>query len=526
MAPLRCNLASAPARHRLGGVAGKEGREKIVWKATFIDVDFEVGNDERQGSLSPRPCSEPCSESSSCRSAFFDADRMRAAALSKRMDEAWASNSRETMRKLLFAGPSVDSLGQAREAGGTRQTATPCGDLAMAPARHRPGGPADREGLEKIKWKATFIDVGNDERQGSLSPRPSSEPCSEWSSYRSDFFDADRLSTAALSKRMDEAWASNSREAMKDSLEKRRLSAAADAIHSPPEQLSSFMRTKSESLADGVVAADPPGKLPEIVRKLSGSRVTEEKEAMRVNPSATVQRPARPALDGQESATQLWAMPDKPEQVTREAVGQAAGTLGCVEGGGADGALADPCGRWQASPAPGAGCAHHFNPGSLGHPEMCVRPCLYFLQGQCTSGSECRFCHCQHPTRPVHLGRSHRKTLEAATADECFAICLPILERKMISLRLATDTLQSLASQQGAVLGGSPIGTNSRAKSRGLQSLEKVFAALSMRTLLVVMHRKMAAHDSRQKTLLDALTQKLRETGFILELGEELRDHA
>ncbi|CAE7232629.1 unnamed protein product [Symbiodinium sp. CCMP2592] len=41
------------------------------------------------------------------------------------------------------------------------------------------------------------------------------------------------------------------------------------------------------------------------------------------------------------------------------------------------------------------------NRGSLGHPTLCSRPCIYFAkQGQCPIGEDCGFCHHHHPSSP------------------------------------------------------------------------------------------------------------------------------
>ncbi|CAK0834160.1 unnamed protein product [Prorocentrum cordatum] len=524
---------------------------------------------------------------------------------------------------------------------------------ATGGARPRRGGEAGREGHETVMWKATFIEVGDDEPKGSLSPRPSSEPCSESSSYRVAFFDADRMRAAALSRRMEEAWASNSRETMRNSLEKRRMSAAADTIHLLPEQLSSVVQIKAESLADSVkldlslvqkairrsggdgdvvdVAVDQLDKIPEIIRSSFDSKILEANVAIRMKLSAIMQ--TLKSLSPESQEVQLWSIPEELEQITGEAVDQAVqeskrkaasccdhvlrslpedagfsrralkeaksqivesvpemysqtmralrsttnanvrhavacmddlkqvpvtnhlvadvllrakmSTLPqtdgaslispastppaacyCVKDGGADGASTNHHSQVQASLAPHAECTHHSNPGSLGHPEMCVRPCLYFARGQCTSGDGCRFCHCPHPARPVHLGRSHRRAMEATTMAECFGILLPVLERKMLALRLSTGTLQLLADQQCAGPCAAPVDAGSRAKPRELRTLGKAFGALSMRSLLVVLQKKVGAQNSREKVLLDALMLEVREAGFLVDLGEEVQEDA
>ncbi|CAK0874630.1 unnamed protein product [Prorocentrum cordatum] len=537
------------ARQRLGAAVSGEGREKVMWKATFI----EVGDDLRQGSLSPRPCSEPCFESSSYRSAFFDADRMHAAALSKHMEEAWASNSRETMRKLLSADPSIDFSGEAHdkeecyryvqidgktcsgsiasdlgslsdmnssdlasalEASPTEQPH--CG-FATAPAMDRLRGAMSRKGREKVMWKATFIEVDDDQRQGSLSPRPSSEPCTGSSSCHSAFFDADRMHVAALSKHMEEAWASNSLETMRKSIEERRLSAAANVTSSLAEQLSlpedaGFSRWALKDATCQVVET-----LPEMYSETMRALRSTIHENMKQSVAHVDDHNEVPVTNHLVADMLLQAKTGTLPHMDGASVYQSshcvAGIMECVKDDGFDSAFVNLRDQWPTSLAASAGGAN-YNPGSRGHPEMCVRPCLYFLRGQCTNGDGCRFCHCPHPTRPVHLGRSHRKTLAAATTSECFDIMLPILERKMITLGLPTGTLQLLAGQHC-------VDSGSRVKPRGLRTLEKVFAVLSMRMLLVVLERKVGAQNSRDKTLLDALIVEVREAGFLVDIGED-----
>ncbi|CAK0808404.1 unnamed protein product, partial [Prorocentrum cordatum] len=470
---------------------------------------------------------------------------------------------------------------------------------------------------------ATFIDLSDDEPQGSISPRPSSEPCSESSSSCSAFFQAEKRNTAMLAKHMEEAWASNSRETMRTSLEKRRLSAAAQAIDSIPEQLSSVVLNKAKSLAESVktdlslvqkaircsggdedvvdVAIDELGQIPGIIRSSFDSKIMEANGAIRLKLSAIMQRVKRKNSESDEMVTELWTIPEELEQITGQAVDEAvqeskrAATRHCdrvmrslPEDAGvsrqalrdaklhiaeavpemftetmralrrtttanvkhavahvddpsevpvtncliADVLLRAKAGIEEpsthaglgatAAPSilnPGAGGGCHRNAGSLGHPEMCVRPCLYFLRGQCTNSDACRFCHYQHPIRPVHLGRPHRKTLEAATAAECIGSALPIIERKLVTLNLSTDALKEYSSQQRAGPDGAVVVAGSRVKPRELRTLERAFNALSMRSLLVVLQRKVGEQASREKALVDELLLELRGRGFLVNAG-------
>merc|ERR1712183_521510 len=78
--------------------------------------------------------------------------------------------------------------------------------------------------------------------------------------------------------------------------------------------------------------------------------------------------------------------------------------------------------------------ARPTNPGSLGHPELCPRPCLYFTAGACANGRGCEFCHWPHPKRPAHLDKRRREILKAMTFPQIIEIMCPILMSKVESL--------------------------------------------------------------------------------------------
>jgi len=225
---------------------------------------------------------------------------------------------------------------------GAQTMAMPSDVFATAPTK---------QGLGDVATRDTFIELCDDERQGSRSLSwSSSEPCSESSSSGSAFSDADRVSTAWVSTRVGEAWASNGQEETTSySLEKWRLSAAAEAIDDVPEQLGRVVQNKAKSLAesvktelalvqqairsrgggeDGVDAAiDHLGKIPEIIRRSFQSKVMEAngemRLAMQLKRSAIVQMLKTTTPDGQELVRRLWTIPEKLEQIVGQAVGQA-----------------------------------------------------------------------------------------------------------------------------------------------------------------------------------------------------------
>lgn len=81
------------------------------------------------------------------------------------------------------------------------------------------------------------------------------------------------------------------------------------------------------------------------------------------------------------------------------------------------------------------------NKGSLGHPDFCSRPCLYFAAGACFNGISCEFCHISHDKRLLHLDKRNRHSLRNLTFVERLTVLLPVIMERAEALALK----QSLA---------------------------------------------------------------------------------
>lgn len=79
------------------------------------------------------------------------------------------------------------------------------------------------------------------------------------------------------------------------------------------------------------------------------------------------------------------------------------------------------------------------NPGSIGHPHLCRRVCIYFAMGACTNGQDCGFCHMPHPERIMRLNRRNRAILEGKPFSELIILLVPILKRKILCLQAADE---------------------------------------------------------------------------------------
>mmetsp|Transcript_59476 Transcript_59476/g.128629 ORF Transcript_59476/g.128629 Transcript_59476/m.128629 type:complete len:950 (+) Transcript_59476:49-2898(+) len=148
-----------------------------------------------------------------------------------------------------------------------------------------------------------------------------------------------------------------------------------------------------------------------------------------------------------------------------------------------------------------------LNPGSMGHPELCPRPCLYFPLGECRNGLNCDFCHRPHPKRPAHLDKRHREILKAMPFATCLAIMHPILQEKVQSLDLPDSVMEGLSKL------GESVAQNTSAtarQSKEARLLHSALSAMSLRSLLTTLHRTMLPRGSLERSAIDNILQHLR----------------
>mmetsp|Transcript_65758 Transcript_65758/g.118496 ORF Transcript_65758/g.118496 Transcript_65758/m.118496 type:complete len:268 (+) Transcript_65758:57-860(+) len=155
------------------------------------------------------------------------------------------------------------------------------------------------------------------------------------------------------------------------------------------------------------------------------------------------------------------------------------------------------------------------SPGSFGHPELCQRPCLFFMDGTCSSGSECRFCHLAHAKRPPHLDKRSRLLLSAMSFSEVQELVLPIILEKLNSMGclqavvvIALNKLSASASYRGKYLQAPFPGVHKK-RADNLQGALRVMAVRALLSLL----RKAAPDNAPETASLEELIQILEMDG-------------
>mmetsp|Transcript_18720 Transcript_18720/g.35130 ORF Transcript_18720/g.35130 Transcript_18720/m.35130 type:complete len:270 (+) Transcript_18720:66-875(+) len=151
-----------------------------------------------------------------------------------------------------------------------------------------------------------------------------------------------------------------------------------------------------------------------------------------------------------------------------------------------------PASKWeklQPTPVESAdarpGCTPYPSQGSIGHPTMCRRPCVYLAgsRGPCPSGLDCSYCHFQHNERRVALDKRQREFLRRLNESDAILVVLPHLKATCAKQKLppaATDVLKLLEARLGDSVSPDHVAELKRAGPRNLQ---RVLAAMSFACL-------------------------------------------
>lgn len=88
-------------------------------------------------------------------------------------------------------------------------------------------------------------------------------------------------------------------------------------------------------------------------------------------------------------------------------------------------------------PAVGTTC----NYGSLGHPDLCARPCNFYSRGMCANANSCGYCHMQH-SQPLKIHKRQLQLLASLGTDERLVLCLPIMRQRAEELGFGEQAAQ------------------------------------------------------------------------------------
>ena len=124
----------------------------------------------------------------------------------------------------------------------------------------------------------------------------------------------------------------------------------------------------------------------------------------------------------------------------------------------------------QASPElpPEVGEELQSTPGSVGHPEICRRQCIYFLAGHCSNGDACTYCHLPHPQKSPKLDKRQRAIIHALNRKELLALILHLCRSKAEEIGMWVEAQEVIAILE-AEAGNTPVPEMAERENRALR---------------------------------------------------------
>mmetsp|Transcript_68145 Transcript_68145/g.160399 ORF Transcript_68145/g.160399 Transcript_68145/m.160399 type:complete len:235 (+) Transcript_68145:57-761(+) len=97
------------------------------------------------------------------------------------------------------------------------------------------------------------------------------------------------------------------------------------------------------------------------------------------------------------------------------------------------------------------------NDGSLGHPEVCGRPCVRFMHGNCEQGAACQFCHLEHTRPKGKLDKRQRQCFETLGANQVLKLLLPYILSRAREQGVEEAMVEVLALLRANVVPGTSV---------------------------------------------------------------------
>ena len=150
--------------------------------------------------------------------------------------------------------------------------------------------------------------------------------------------------------------------------------------------------------------------------------------------------------------------------------------------------------------------------GSLGHPEVCRRPCIFRALGECEKGNACAYCHMDHFGKTPKLDKRQRTIVQGLNQSQLCRIILRFCSSKAEKegfLDEAAEVLAILAEESAGVqpLQSLPL------SDRDLRNVSKTLSRMSFSNLI-----GLATRQSANSAWNDASADRLNVPGLRFSL--------
>mmetsp|Transcript_19611 Transcript_19611/g.45613 ORF Transcript_19611/g.45613 Transcript_19611/m.45613 type:complete len:257 (-) Transcript_19611:79-849(-) len=130
--------------------------------------------------------------------------------------------------------------------------------------------------------------------------------------------------------------------------------------------------------------------------------------------------------------------------------------------------------------------------GSLGHPEACRRPCIYFAAGHCTNSKDCAYCHMGHLEKTPKLDKRQRTIIQSLSRPQLVVLVMQFCRDRAEQagfLQEASGILQLLSTE---ALGAPPL--SQLVSDRDVRNLRKTLARMNFSNLIGLVTQHEAAN--------------------------------
>ncbi|OLQ07389.1 hypothetical protein AK812_SmicGene9238 [Symbiodinium microadriaticum] len=131
--------------------------------------------------------------------------------------------------------------------------------------------------------------------------------------------------------------------------------------------------------------------------------------------------------------------------------------------------------------------------GSLGHPEVCRRPCIYFIAGHCENGNACAYCHMEHTEKTPKLDKRQRTIIQALSRPQLLGLVLHFCRSKAEQAGFLEEAAEILGMLAQESAGARPL--SQMVSDRDLRNLHKTLGRMNFSNLI-----GLVTHQSSNRT--------------------------
>ena len=131
--------------------------------------------------------------------------------------------------------------------------------------------------------------------------------------------------------------------------------------------------------------------------------------------------------------------------------------------------------------------------GSLGHPEVCRRPCIYFIAGHCENGNACAYCHMEHTEKTPKLDKRQRTIIQALSRPQLLGLVLHFCRSKSEQAGFLEEAAEILGMLAQESAGARPL--SQMVSDRDLRNLHKTLGRMNFSNLI-----GLVTHQSSNRT--------------------------